>query len=123
MSCRPADLSVVEYTVLDALSRQDGWHMRMQQLARRGALAQRDHPAGEPAGGPRAAHTDPVQEDRRGIYTELTETGRELLASARPTHDEALSAALEQARQTPELAELADSLHGVPRRTPASVGS
>ena len=29
-----AQLSVVEYTVLDALSRQDGWHMRMQQLAR-----------------------------------------------------------------------------------------
>ena len=25
------ELSVVEYTVLDALSRQDGWHMRMQQ--------------------------------------------------------------------------------------------
>ena len=51
------------------------------------------------------------------------QAGRELLASARPTHDEALSAALDQARRTPELAELADSLHGVPRRTPASVGS
>ena len=33
------DLSVVEYTVLDALSRQDGWHMRMQQLARATALS------------------------------------------------------------------------------------
>ena len=33
------DLSVVEYTVLDALSRQDGWHMRMQQLARAAALS------------------------------------------------------------------------------------
>ena len=32
-------LSVVEYTVLDALSRQDGWHMRMQQLARATALS------------------------------------------------------------------------------------
>ncbi|MFQ4147605.1 hypothetical protein AAGW05_02730 [Arthrobacter sp. LAPM80] len=30
----PAELSVVEYTVLDALKRQDGWHMRMQQLGR-----------------------------------------------------------------------------------------
>ena len=34
-----AQLSVVEYTVLDALSRQDGWHMRMQQLARATALS------------------------------------------------------------------------------------
>ena len=33
------DLSVVEYTVLDALSRQHGWHMRMQQLARATALS------------------------------------------------------------------------------------
>lgn len=30
---REHGLSVVEFTVLDALSRQDGWHMRMQQLA------------------------------------------------------------------------------------------
>ena len=34
-----SDLSVVEYTVLDVLSRQDGWHMRMQQLARAAALS------------------------------------------------------------------------------------
>src|SRR4051794_16851856 len=32
-------LSVVEYTVLDALARQDGWHMRMQQLSRAAALS------------------------------------------------------------------------------------
>ena len=36
---REPQLSVVEYTVLDALSRQDGWHMRMQQLARAAALS------------------------------------------------------------------------------------
>ena len=34
-------LSVVEYTVLEALSRQDGWHMRMQQLGRAAALSGR----------------------------------------------------------------------------------
>ena len=57
-----AQLSVVEYTVLDALSRQDGWHMRMQQLARATALsAQRHHTAGQPAGGPRPADPDPVR--------------------------------------------------------------
>ncbi|MDJ0108861.1 MarR family transcriptional regulator, partial [Rhodococcus erythropolis] len=36
---REHKLSVVEYTVLDALSRQDGWHMRMAQLARAAALS------------------------------------------------------------------------------------
>ena len=34
-----AGLSVVEYTLLDALNRQDGWHMRMAQLARATALS------------------------------------------------------------------------------------
>ncbi|MEV4890243.1 MarR family transcriptional regulator, partial [Nonomuraea sp. NPDC055795] len=33
-------LSVSEYTVLDVLDRQDGWHMRMQQLARAVVLSQ-----------------------------------------------------------------------------------
>src|SRR4051812_16132110 len=32
-------LSVVEFTVLDTLDRQDGWHMRMQQLSRAAALS------------------------------------------------------------------------------------
>jgi hypothetical protein len=36
---KTVQLSVVEYTVLDALARQDGWHMRMQQLARAAALS------------------------------------------------------------------------------------
>ncbi|MGO2986458.1 MAG: MarR family transcriptional regulator, partial [Brevibacterium aurantiacum] len=36
---REHGLSVVEFTVLDALSRQDGWHMRMRQLARAAALS------------------------------------------------------------------------------------
>ena len=75
-----AQLSVVEYTVLDALSRQDGWHMRMQQLARATALSA-------------SATTRLVNrledrglltrilcaDDRRGIYTELTPSGIALL--------------------------------------------
>ena len=70
------ELSVVEYTVLDALSRQDGWHMRMQPARpRRRAVRQRHHPAGHPARGPRAAHPDLCADDRRGIYTELTPAG------------------------------------------------
>lgn len=100
-------LSVVEYTVLDALSRQDGWHMRMQQLGRAAALSA-------------SATTRLVnrledrgllvrvlcQDDRRGIYTELTPAGEALLREARPTHDETLEAALDEAAETPELAPL-----------------
>ncbi|MEU8265731.1 MarR family transcriptional regulator [Sphaerisporangium sp. NPDC049002] len=108
-------LSVVEYTVLDALSRQDGWHMRMQQLARAAALSS-------------SATTRLVnrledrgllnrvlcQDDRRGIYTELTGQGWELLSKARPTHDAVLAGALAEAERTPELAPLVEALHGLP---------
>ncbi len=106
-----ARLSVVEFTVLDALSRQDGWHMRMQQLARASALSA-------------SATTRLVNrledrglltrilctEDRRGIYTELTPSGVTLLEQARPVHDATLEEALEEAQHIPELAPLVDAL-------------
>lgn len=106
-----ARLSVVEYTVLDALSRQDGWHMRMQQLARAAALSA-------------SATTRLVNrleergllvrivcaDDRRGIYTELTSAGRELLDGARPVHDEVLREALDEAAGVPELTILVRAL-------------
>ena len=105
------DLSVVEYTVLDALSRQDGWHMRMQQLARATALSA-------------SATTRLVNrledrglltrilcaDDRRGIYTELTDNGSELLETVRPVHDATLERTLSKAREVPELATLVDTL-------------
>lgn len=105
------ELSVVEYTVLDALSRQDGWHMRMSQLARAAALSS-------------SATTRLVNrledrglltrilcaDDRRGIYTELTVPGRALLDAARPTHDSTLKAALDEAAALPELAPLVAAL-------------
>ena len=109
------ELSVVEYTVLDALSRQDGWHMRMQQLARATALSS-------------SATTRLVnrledrgllqrilcRDDRRGIYTELTDAGLELLEQARPTHDAVLEATLADAEQVPELAPMAAALEALP---------
>ncbi|GIL37284.1 MarR family winged helix-turn-helix transcriptional regulator [Phycicoccus sp. DTK01] len=100
-------LSVVEYTVLDTLSRQDGWHLRMTQLGRAAALS--------PSAATRLVNRLEDRglltrilcaDDRRGIYTELTPTGRELLERARPTADDALHGAVEQARATPELADL-----------------
>lgn len=105
---RQVSLSVTEYTVLDVLSRQVGvHHLRMQQLARATALS-------------RSATTRLVTrledrgllqrylcvDDRRGIYTELTPAGAELLQQARPVHGAALHEALDDARTMPELSDL-----------------
>ncbi|GAA3526835.1 MarR family transcriptional regulator [Nonomuraea rosea] len=102
------ELSVSEYTVLDVLARQDGWHMRMQQLARAVVLSQ-------------SATTRLVtrlenrgllkrylcEDDRRGIYSEVTPAGRELLEQASPAHDAVLKEVLAEAAEQPELAPLA----------------
>ncbi len=105
------DLSVVEFTVLDALARQDGWHMRMQQLARAAALSAsattRLVTRLENRG---LLHRVLCADDRRGIYTELTAAGERLLAEARPTHDATLREALTDAEAMPELAPLVRSL-------------
>jgi DNA-binding MarR family transcriptional regulator len=102
------DLSVVEFTVLDALSRQDGWHLRMAQLARATGLS--------PSATTRLVNRLEArglikrilcEDDRRGIYTEPTPAGRKLLRTARPTHDAVLDEALREAGDTPELSDLA----------------
>ncbi|NNM48017.1 MarR family winged helix-turn-helix transcriptional regulator [Knoellia koreensis] len=112
-------LSVVEFTVLDALSRQDGWHMRISQLARAAALS--------PSATTRLVNRLEDRgllrrvlcaDDRRGIYTELTPAGSKLHKAARPTHDRVLEEALTVGEDTPELAPLVDALH----RLPAPVG-
>ena len=119
-----AELSVVEYTVLDALSRQDGWHMRMQQLARAAALS--------PSATTRLVNRLEDRslltrvlcaDDRRGIYTELTPAGRALYDRARPHHDEALERVLAEAAAQPELAPVVNALQAArepaPSREPA----
>ncbi|MDT7784273.1 MAG: hypothetical protein QOF58_2692 [Pseudonocardiales bacterium] len=105
------ELSVSEYTVLDVLNRQDGFHLRMNQLSNAVVLSQsattrlvtrlEDR-------GLLARYLCPT--DRRGIYTEVTEKGHELLALARPTHDEVLSASLAEAGDVPELKPLVEAL-------------
>lgn len=98
-------LSVVEFTVLDALDRQDGWHMRMQQLAGAAALSSSATTRLVTRLENRGLLTRVLcADDRRGIYTELTAAGEKLLAEARPTHDAALREALAEAEATPELA-------------------
>ena len=110
------DLSVVEYTVLDTLDRQDGWHMRMQQLARAAALS---HSATTRLvtrlENRRLLSRFLCEDDRRGIYSTLTAEGKELLEQARPVHDRTLKESLDAARAVPELAPLVDALHGLPR--------
>ncbi|MEV0066636.1 MULTISPECIES: MarR family winged helix-turn-helix transcriptional regulator [unclassified Amycolatopsis] len=108
---RDHELSVSEYTVLDVLARQDGFHLRMNQLANAVVLSQsattrlvtrlEDR-------GLLSRYLCPT--DRRGIYTEVTVAGRELLDAARPTHDATLSAALAEAEELPELAPLVVAL-------------
>lgn len=108
---REHQLSVVEFTVLDALSRQDGWHMRMQQLARAAALSASATTRLVTRLEDRGLLTRIIcQDDRRGIYTELTPAGRELLQQAHPLHDQVLHRSLAEAAETPELAALAGSL-------------
>lgn len=111
--------TVVEFTVLDALSRQDGWHMRMSQLARAAALS--------PSATTRLVNRLEDRglltrvlcaDDRRGIYTELTAKGRKEYERARPTHDATLEQALTSAEDVPELASLVDFLHRTPAPTP-----
>ncbi|GAA1466626.1 MarR family transcriptional regulator [Nocardiopsis exhalans] len=105
------EISVVEYTVMDALNRQDGWHMRMRQLARAAALSNSATTRLVTRLEDRGLLTRILcADDRRGIYTELTPAGMELLTRARPTHDEVLRQALDDAAQTPELAPLVGAL-------------
>ncbi|UFS95354.1 MarR family winged helix-turn-helix transcriptional regulator [Nocardia huaxiensis] len=111
-------LSVREYSLLNVLSRQhdgDGGMLQMKQVADAVVLSQ-------------SATTRLVTRledrgllerylcphDRRGIYTKVTDTGRELLEQARPTNDSALREALDEAASNAELAPLVrvvESLH------------
>lgn len=105
-------LSVVEYTVLDVLSRQPGtWHLRMQQLSRATALS----PSATTRLVSRLEERNLLTrilcaDDRRGIYTELTAAGSAKLDEARPFHDRALESALESAEEIPELEALITAL-------------
>lgn len=110
-------LSVREYSLLDVLSHQhsgEGGHLRMNQVAEAVVLSQ-------------SATTRLVSRledrgllsrylcatDRRGIYTDVSEAGLELLAEARPTHDTALREALAQAAGNPVLVPLVKAVEAL----------
>ncbi|WP_114558242.1 MarR family winged helix-turn-helix transcriptional regulator [Desertihabitans aurantiacus] len=120
-------LSVVEYTVLDVLSRQVVHHLRMQQVARATALSSSATTRLVARLEKRGLLTRFIcVDDRRGIYTELTEDGSNLLDRARPVHDAALQSALDQAQTVPELAPLTALVEQsslAPLRPPAVAGA
>ncbi|MFE1949540.1 MarR family winged helix-turn-helix transcriptional regulator [Streptomyces sp. NPDC059524] len=114
------DLSVRAYSLLDVLSRQhdgEGGHLQMKQVADAVVLSQ-------------SATTRLVTRledrgllmrylcptDRRGIYTNVSDQGLQLLAEARPTNETALREALDAAAENPELAPLVRAVEGL--RTP-----
>lgn len=105
------DLNVNEYCVLHLLGQQREHHLRMQQLADAIVLSQsattrlvtrlEDR-------GLLARYLCPT--DRRGIYADVTDKGRKILAEATPTHDEAFAAALADAADEPGLAPLVKAI-------------
>lgn len=103
-------LSVREYSLLNVLSRQhdgEGGHLQMWQVAESVVLSQsattrlvtrmEDR-------GLLSRYLCPT--DRRGIYTDVSADGLRLLEEARPTYNAALSQALDEAEQDPQLAPL-----------------
>ncbi|AOD23147.1 MULTISPECIES: MarR family winged helix-turn-helix transcriptional regulator [Rhodococcus] len=108
------ELSVREYSLLDVLNRQhdgEGGHLQMRQVADAVVLSQsattrlvtrlEDR-------GLLSRYLCPT--DRRGIYTDVTAAGRNLLEEARPTHNTALREALDEAAAEPVLAPLVDAI-------------
>ena len=108
------EISNREFVLLTVLSRQHngpGGHLHMKQVSDAVVLSQ-------------SATTRLVTRleergllarclcptDRRGIYTNVTTIGFELLQSAQPTHDHALAEALSEARSDPTLASVFEAL-------------
>ncbi|MEU4176830.1 MarR family transcriptional regulator [Streptomyces sp. NPDC026589] len=103
-------LSAREYSLLDVLSRQHngiGGHLQMKQVADAVVLSQSATTRLVTRLEDRGLLTRYLCDtDRRGIYTDVTEAGITLLETARPTNENALRAALDEAAENPELAPL-----------------
>lgn len=101
------DLSVSEYGVLELLSRQVAHHLRMNQLATAMALSQSATTRLVTRLEDRGLLTRYLcPDDRRGIYSEVTPAGFELLERARPAHNRTLGEELAEAAENPEMAHL-----------------
>jgi DNA-binding MarR family transcriptional regulator len=111
-------LSVREFSLLDVLSRQhdgDGGHLQMKQVADAVVLSQSATTrlvTRLEERGLLSRYLCPT--DRRGIYTDVTPAGRELLDAARPTNNAALREALDAAAADPQLAPLVAAVAEIP---------
>ncbi|WP_232014020.1 MarR family winged helix-turn-helix transcriptional regulator [Glycomyces terrestris] len=111
------DLSVREFSLLTVLSRQregSGGHLQMREVAEAIVLSQSATTRLVTRMEDRGLLARTIcKDDRRGIYTNVTEAGRRLLAAARPTHDGALAEALGEARANPDFKPLVEALERI----------
>lgn len=102
---RKHGIGLSEFRALECLVQAKGGELRMQELADQVGLGQssvtrlvgRLFSTG-------FAYRDLCPDDKRGVYAVITEDGRQHYADARGTYSEVLSAALNTAGATPELA-------------------
>jgi len=117
------ELSVREFSLLDVLSRQhdgEGGHLQMKQVADAVVLSQSATTrlvTRLEERGLLARYLCP--NDRRGIYTDVSPAGLELLEAARPTNNAALREALDLAARDTQLAPLVKAVEEI--RSPAAV--
>lgn len=103
----PHGLGLSDYRALTRLADSPKGELRMQNLA--GAIGLNQSSVSrlvarlEQAGLTVRAI---CEDDRRGIYSEITSLGREKQAAAEPAYEEALAVALTRAAEEPELAEI-----------------
>jgi DNA-binding MarR family transcriptional regulator len=113
-------LGLSEYRALSHLSasRADGCSVRMQELADSLGLNQssvsRLVARLEDAG---LSERDICEQDRRGIYTMITERGRARFAEAEPTYLETLGSALDKAAADPAFTETVTALRSAKAAT------
>ncbi|MCC3763104.1 MarR family transcriptional regulator [Glycomyces sp. TRM65418] len=110
-------LTVREFSLLTVLSRQiegKGEHLQMRQVAEAIVLSQSATTRLVTRMEDRGLLKRKIcADDRRGIYTDVTEAGHALLEAARPTHDRALAEALERARRNPDFKPLVEALERI----------
>lgn len=94
-------LGLSEFRALGFLAEAPDGELRMQDLATRLGLNQSSvtRLVGR-LDGAGLAYRDLCPDDRRGVYTVITEAGRERYAAARATYRDTLAAALDEAADT-----------------------
>ncbi|MFG2074792.1 MarR family winged helix-turn-helix transcriptional regulator [Nonomuraea maritima] len=115
-------LGLSEYRALCHLSSAAGGELRMQELA--DLLGLNQSSVTRLVGRLEAAgltRRDMCADDRRGVYTVITDEGRERKASAAPVYEHTLTTALDQAA-TDDLAALVAALRTATTPEPAAAG-